>query len=174
MIWTRGQFEHDWFIPKDIWLIFYSEGLVDFFHIKWQIYCLTGATIKLVQRKNNIFKLILHRPPPPPVCGSIFIKMYVYFICGKKFIINRPHSAYDFHSVTLCCDLLWLAELVESCTQLARVPVIQVLAHAQLSLHNREYWMVYRRPDFLASSPRPPLSPVSKLDRPHTGRLRIT
>jgi hypothetical protein len=37
----------------------------------------------------------------------------------------------------LCCDLLWLAELVESCAQLARVPVIQVLAHAQLHLKNR-------------------------------------
>ncbi len=55
----------------------------------------------------------------------------------KTRINNRPHSANDLHIVTFCCDLLWLAELVESCAQLARVPVIQVLAHAQLSLNKR-------------------------------------
>ncbi len=32
MIWTRAQLEHDClFIPKDIWRIYYSKGLVDFF-----------------------------------------------------------------------------------------------------------------------------------------------
>ncbi len=47
--------EHYWYIPKDIWRIFDSKGLVDFFHLQLQIYCLTGATIKHVQRKNNIY-----------------------------------------------------------------------------------------------------------------------
>ncbi len=42
---------------------------------------------------------------------------------------------------------------------------------------SREYWMVYRGPGFLAviwvgSSPTPPPSPVSKLERRRTGRLR--
>ncbi len=60
MTWVREQLEHDWFIPKDTWRIFDSKGLVDFFHQKWQMKCRTGATIKHVQRLNNIFKLILH------------------------------------------------------------------------------------------------------------------
>ncbi len=56
---TGAIIEHNWFIPKDIWRIFYSKGLMDFFLLQWQIYCLTGATFKHVHRINNIFKLIL-------------------------------------------------------------------------------------------------------------------
>jgi hypothetical protein len=37
---------HDLFIPKDIWRIFDSKGLVDFFNLQWQFYCLTGFTVK--------------------------------------------------------------------------------------------------------------------------------
>jgi hypothetical protein len=34
---------------------------VDFFHLQGWIQCLTGATVKHVQRINNIFILILHK-----------------------------------------------------------------------------------------------------------------
>jgi hypothetical protein len=37
MIWTLAQLEHDWFIHKDIWRIFYSKDLVDFLHLLWRI-----------------------------------------------------------------------------------------------------------------------------------------
>ncbi len=39
--------EHYLAIPKDIWRIFDSVNVgLDFFHRQWQIYCLTGATLK--------------------------------------------------------------------------------------------------------------------------------
>ncbi len=30
---TRERLEHDRFIPKELWRIFYSKALVDFFHL---------------------------------------------------------------------------------------------------------------------------------------------
>jgi hypothetical protein len=33
MICTRERLQHDWFIPKEVWRIFDSKALVDFFHI---------------------------------------------------------------------------------------------------------------------------------------------
>ncbi len=47
MIGTRKRLEHDWFIPKDIWRIFDSEGLVisSTYNDRF-IYWLTGATVK--------------------------------------------------------------------------------------------------------------------------------
>ncbi len=48
MIWTRERLEHDWFIHKELWRIFDSNALVDFFHLSRKISCLTGATVKNV------------------------------------------------------------------------------------------------------------------------------
>ncbi len=51
MIWTRERLEHDWFIPKELWRIFDSKDLVDFFHQR-RISCLYWRHSKTLRHIN--------------------------------------------------------------------------------------------------------------------------
>ncbi len=104
MTWTRKQWEwlweHDWFVPQDIWRIFYSKSLVDSFHQQWQIYCLTGATVKhydelivylnyvLLHAQYYHYKWPVLKKPisllPPQNCSKFFLNYDKIYLLANK------------------------------------------------------------------------------------------
>jgi len=53
--------ENDWFYSLKVLAHFSSNEIVDFSSYDAQIYCLTGATVKCVQRKEFLFKMRLYK-----------------------------------------------------------------------------------------------------------------